>query len=184
LSISAKCKARIINTLTNIPEVHGLVRCSAGTTDFCLTRAEGGVFLAFAKPNKRTTVFEDNTTSQTPEFEEREESSVGHCATNLWAPACITVGGESRWDVGCWRSGISVSFDICGGQIVDEWMHGSNIIRGKEDTAVVCWVYIMMGVKGRFHMSGRRFVAVGGKKRVCCDEIGAIIVSEPTNAFK
>ncbi len=61
-------------------------------------------------------------------------------------------------------------------------MHGSNIIRGEGDTVVVCQVYIMKSVKGRFHMSGRRFVAVGGKKRVCHDEIGASRVSKPTNA--
>jgi hypothetical protein len=78
------------------------------------------LFFAFAKLTKRTTIFEDNTTAHTPEFEEREESFIGHCATNLQDPACITVGGESRQVVGCWRSGISVSFDICGGRIVDE----------------------------------------------------------------
>jgi hypothetical protein len=108
-----------MNTPTNIPEVHDLLRHSAGSMDFCLTRAEGGVFLAVAKPTRKTTVFEDDTAAHTPEFEEREESSVGHCTTNLRAPACITVGGENRQVVGCWENGISVSFDICGGRIVD-----------------------------------------------------------------
>ncbi len=113
-------KARIINTPTNILEVHNLHRHSAGCMDFCLTRTEGGAFLVIAKPTKRTTVLEDDTAAHTPEFEEREESSVGHCATNLQAPACITVGGESIQVVDCWRSGVSVCFDICGGRIVDE----------------------------------------------------------------
>ncbi len=61
-------------------------------------------------------------------------------------------------------------------------MHGSNIIRGEGDTVVVRQVYIMKGVKGGFHMSSRRFVAVGGKKSVCLDEIGASRVSKPTDA--
>ncbi len=76
--------------------------------------------MAFAKPTKRTTVLEDDTAAHTPEFEEREESSVNHRATNLRVPACITLGVESRQVVGCWRSGVSVCLDICGGWIVDK----------------------------------------------------------------
>ncbi len=42
----------------------------------------------------------------------------------------------------------------------------------------------MKGVKGRYHMSGKRLVVVGGKKRVCRDGIGASRVSKPTDASK
>jgi hypothetical protein len=62
-------KARIINTPTNIPEVNDLLRHSAGSMDFCLTRAEGGAFLAFATLSKRTTILERNTADHTSEFE-------------------------------------------------------------------------------------------------------------------
>jgi hypothetical protein len=138
LSTSVKAKPESLSLRKIFRSFHNLLRHIAGSTDFRLIRAEGGAFLAFAKPTKRTTIFENDTATHTPEIEEREESSVGHCTANLRAPACITVGGESRHVVGCWRSGISVSFDICGGgRIVDERMHWSNIIRDGGDTVVM-----------------------------------------------
>ena len=66
------------NTARKIAKVDNLFQSGTGSMYFGLTGTQGCTILAFAKPSNGAPILEDNATVHTPEFEEREESTVSH----------------------------------------------------------------------------------------------------------
>jgi hypothetical protein len=81
-----------------------------------------------------------------------------------------------------WRNCVLVRFHISIWRIVDVRVHRSNRIGGKQYPLIMGGVDIIKHMQGGFHVTRRRFIAVGGKERVSSDEVRARRMSKPANA--
>ncbi len=66
-------------------------------------------------------------------------------------------------------------------RIVDVRVHRENRFGGERDPVIMCGVDIVKSVQGRFHVTGRRLVAVRSKEGVNGEKVRMSRMGKPTN---
>ena len=80
------------DALAKIAEVNDLFRSGISCANLSFVKTERSAFLSFTKPTNGSTILEDVATIHATKFEERKESTIGNCRTNLQTPTRIPVG--------------------------------------------------------------------------------------------
>ncbi len=74
-----------------------------------------------------------------------------------------------------------ISFNISRMRIVDLQVHRGNRFGGEQDPVIMCGADIVKSVQGRFHVTGRRLVAVRSKEKVNGEKVRMSQMGKPTN---
>jgi hypothetical protein len=82
---------RLGDASTKVAKVNNLLGSGISGMNFSFTRTERGAVFSFTEPTKWATILKNNATVHTMKLEERKESTISNCGTNLQTPTRIAV---------------------------------------------------------------------------------------------